>query len=227
MADYSRQQDFSAKSGLPILGSDVDSEFDELVTVIAGKCDESREGAANGIATLDAAQLIPVANLPQATLTAIGAAEIATDLEVRTGADSDRIVSPSGLKALLDYNAGYLTDLIELSSPGSDRILFHDQSVGGLNFLQVSSDFSLSGTTLSLASTIAAQTITTLTSTTVNTTTLALAGGNVTAPAAQRLEIDGYVVATHQDTSFTSGKIWFNNSAPTTQGSNGDIWFEY
>ena len=60
MADYARQHDFSTKSGTTIFGSEVDDEFDTLVTVIAGKVDESREAAANGIATLGAGATIPV-----------------------------------------------------------------------------------------------------------------------------------------------------------------------
>lgn len=49
----------------------------------------------------------------------------------------------------------------------------------------------------------------------------------LTGPSANRLEVGGRVAFIHDDTAQTSAEIFFSTSAPTTQGSNGDIYFEY
>lgn len=56
------------------------------------------KGLANGIATLDGSGTVPAAQLPQATETAIGAAEIATQAETDAGVDDTRFVTPLKLK---------------------------------------------------------------------------------------------------------------------------------
>ena len=61
----------------------------------------AQKGAANGIATLDANAVVPVAQLPSATTTAQGVVELATQTEVDTGTDSERAVTPSTLKTTI------------------------------------------------------------------------------------------------------------------------------
>ena len=41
------------------------------------------------------------------------------------------------------------------------------------------------------------------------------------------LEIDDDAVLKHNSTTYTSGEVWFSTSAPTTEGANGDIWYQY
>jgi len=88
MSDYSKTTDFAPKDALPsgdpektALGADLDVEFDALETAIASKVDESREGAANGIAPLDASGLILESDLPKGIAWSMltDAATIATD----------------------------------------------------------------------------------------------------------------------------------------------------
>lgn len=88
MTDYTKLTDFSAKDDLPTgdpektaFGADVDAELDALVVAIASKCDESREGAANGICPLDASGLVAESDLPKgiAWSTLTDAATVAVD----------------------------------------------------------------------------------------------------------------------------------------------------
>jgi len=140
MSDYSRQQDFNAKTGTTIFGSDVDSEFDALVTAVNSKVDESREGAANGIPTLDAGALIPAGisglatsgggQMPEASLTALGAVELATTSEATTLTDALRVITPDTLDDVLSANGGIAKDLQAMAAPGTDTILGYDLTAG-------------------------------------------------------------------------------------------------
>ena len=138
MSDYARQDDFSAKTGTAILGADVDAEFDAVLTAVNSKVDESREGAANGIATLGAGALIPVGisgaatsgggQVPEATATALGAVELATSVEATDLTDPSRVITPQTLNSVIEAMpgvglteaAGVLTvDLNELTTETS------------------------------------------------------------------------------------------------------------
>ena len=61
--------------------------------------EDSEKGVASGVATLDASSKIPVAQLPTATEAAIGAAEIATQIETNAATDDTRFVTPKKLLA--------------------------------------------------------------------------------------------------------------------------------
>ena len=155
MADYTQSIDFSAKDALATgdankvaKGADIDTELALISTSLASKVDESREAQANGIATLGATSLIPVAQLPAATTTAVGVLEIATDAETTTGTATDKWITPANLKAVNDQNAAILTDLIALADPGADRILFWDNGTTEAAFLTVSTGLTLTGTNL-------------------------------------------------------------------------------
>lgn len=61
--------------------------------------EDAEKGVASGVATLDASSKIPVAQLPTATEAAIGAAEIATQIETNAATDDTRFVTPKKLYA--------------------------------------------------------------------------------------------------------------------------------
>lgn len=61
--------------------------------------EDAEKGVASGVATLDASSKIPVAQLPTATEAAIGAAEIATQIETNAATDDTRFVTPKKLFA--------------------------------------------------------------------------------------------------------------------------------
>jgi hypothetical protein len=58
-------------------------------------------------------------------------------------------------------------------------------------------------------------------------TGLTIGSAILTGPSANRLEVGGRVALIHDNASYTSAEVYFNDSAPTTQGNNGDIWYEY
>jgi|SRR5690606_32696207 len=45
--------------------------------------------------------------------------------------------------------------------------------------------------------------------------------------AAGQIAVEGAAVFTHNNGTFTSAKVFFGTSAPTTEGANGDIYFEH
>ena len=45
--------------------------------------------------------------------------------------------------------------------------------------------------------------------------------------AAGQIGVEGDAVFSHDSGTYTSAKVFFSTSAPTTEGSNGDIYFEY
>ena len=90
MANYTKNTNFGAKDALVtgeaekiILGADMDAEFDEIATRSADKEDKTNKGAVSGYCALDASQLVAIANLPTATLTARGILELATATDAR------------------------------------------------------------------------------------------------------------------------------------------------
>ena len=116
MSDYQRSWDFSAKTGQVISGTEVDDEFDALVIAVNSKVDESREGQANGIATLNGSALLPAGisgnavsgngQIPEASATSLGAVELATSLEATTRTDPLRAITPDTLNDVLAQAAG-------------------------------------------------------------------------------------------------------------------------
>jgi len=69
---------------------------------------KSEKGSANGIPSLDGASKIPTAQLPAASETATGAAEIATQAETDTGTDDERIITPLKLNNLAGVRGFFL-----------------------------------------------------------------------------------------------------------------------
>jgi hypothetical protein len=162
MSDYSRQQDFSTKTGTVILGSEVDSEFDALLTAVNSKVDESRESAANGIATLDGSALIPAGisgdpdsgggQMPEASATSLGAVELANITEARTLSDPLRVITADTLNDVLTANGGHAKHLQAISGlgGGGDKLFMFDDTDDTLKTATLGTGISITGTTVSL-----------------------------------------------------------------------------
>lgn len=126
MSDYTVTTDFSAKDSLPandpekdILGADFDVEFDAIAVAIATKLD------------LD---------------------DRATQAQAEAGTNNTTWMTPLRVSQAIAGagagGAGIVNDLIGLTNPGADRILFWDNSAGEAGFLEVGAGLTLSGTTL-------------------------------------------------------------------------------
>lgn len=88
------------------------------------------------------------------------------------------------------------------------------------------SDF---GTYISPGDTVASLTITALTSPTSTITTLNIgnADTSVTRDSAGKIAVEGRSVFMHDDAALSSARVFFSTAAPTTEGSDGDIWLQY
>ena len=107
MSNYTPGTDFSVKDGLTtgdpekiILGADIDDELDAINTAISSKEDTANKGASSGYAPLDGSSLVPAANLPTATSTAIGALETATTAEAQAVTATDKIITPGNIASV-------------------------------------------------------------------------------------------------------------------------------
>lgn len=114
MADYTQNTFFSPKdsliSGDPakrIRGSDIDAEFVEIQSAISTKEDKSSKNQPSGYVGLDASQQVPRVYLPQANELLRGTVELATVEEATTGTDTERAVTPAGLKAAMPVVVSY------------------------------------------------------------------------------------------------------------------------
>lgn len=162
MSDYTQSIDFSAKDALPsgtaakaAKGADLDTELALISTAIASKVDESREGQANGICNLDASSLVAVAFLPPGTSSAAGILELALDAETITGTDTARAITPANLKAVLDQNAGIVTDFLGFTDTGTDRLYGWDETTNEAIQFTLGDGLTFSGTTVNLADAVA------------------------------------------------------------------------
>lgn len=150
MTDYTKTTDFAVKDGLAsgnaakaAKGTEIDTELDNIATAVATKYDVNDRGAASGIAPLDGSALLPAANLPVATEVAIGALEIATELEAEGLVVDDKIVTPLKLDDVLGNAAGasivYTAGVFNVNSSGlgttvpltTDTVPYYDVSVTG------------------------------------------------------------------------------------------------
>lgn len=110
MTDYNKSTDFAIKdtyaTGNPLKrtsGTEVDDEFNAIEVAVATKEDSANKGVAGGYCPLDAGGLVDPTDLPAATESAQGAAELATDAEVNAGTDDTRIITP--LKLATEFTA--------------------------------------------------------------------------------------------------------------------------
>lgn len=133
MSDYSVTTDFSAKDALStgdpeklILGSDFDTEFDNIATAVATKYDSG-----------------DLASQAQA------------EAAINSSASNVVLLTPLRLWNWASDNAGIVEELQALADPGADRILFWDDGeAAGSNvaFLTVANGVEISGTTLQMPS---------------------------------------------------------------------------
>lgn len=148
MTDYTKNSNFTAKTGTPVIGADFDSEFDELATAVASKEDKTNKGANNGYAGLGPTGLVDPTDLPAATDAAQGAVELATTAEVVTGTDTTRAVTAAGVEAWGAQNAGMVQDIADLADPNADQLLGWDDSAGAVVGFTMGSQLAFSGTTI-------------------------------------------------------------------------------
>lgn len=239
MSDYSLQVTWSTKDALAtgsqlkaISATELGNEFSAIATAIATKYDsDDLASEAVAEALTSNSKLITPLNLDQVFKDNDG---VISDLQALTGQAADALYGwDNSAAAAIGFTLGtglaFDTTTVKLShlgieslaDPNADRILFWDDSAGATAWLTLSSDFSISGTTISLASTISTQTITTLTS-----TSIVLAGATLAANS-DVLEWGNQAILMHNSTSYEGSEVWFSTSAPTTQGNNGDIWYQY
>jgi hypothetical protein len=139
MSDYTKTVDFAAKDALAsgnaakaAKGTEVDTEFNNIATAVNTKYDVADRDIANGICPLDAGTLVPVANLPVATTTAIGALEVATAAESTALTLNTRTITPLRFnEAAIAFNLlleGNLSWLHNLTDPGFDVLYGWDDS---------------------------------------------------------------------------------------------------
>lgn len=151
MSAYTKITDFSAKDSLPsgnagkvIVGAEFDAEFDAIQVAVNTKYDDNDNNVANGIAALDGSALISPAVIPTATFTAVGGGEIATAAEASASTSQTTLLTPWHL----NNQAGVLSDLINLTDPGVDRLLFWDESATDTTWLTVGTGLAITDTTI-------------------------------------------------------------------------------
>lgn len=255
MTDYTKNSNFTAKTGTTIEGADFDSEFDEIATAVASKEDKANKGANNGYCGLGAGGLVDPTDLPAATESAQGAVELATTAEAVTGTDTARAVTPAGVTAVLAQNGGLLQDIAGFSDPNGDYFLFWDDSAGQVNYCGVGTGLTLgAGTTLAFdgnASNLSSGTIPdariAVTGVTQHQASLSIAetqiaDGSLLARVADAETISGgwTFSAVANITRASQGKYVYLNGSGNTGGAitlstaaesgvpaNGDIWIQH
>lgn len=174
MSDYTQITDFSAKDALTtgdpekiILGADLDAELSAISTAVSSKYDSddiASEAQAEALA-LDTVLLTPLqlANVMNDNAGMVGDIQALADPNVDTvlGWDDSAgavigftlgtgITSTAGGAIELDF-----LGLEDLTDPGADRIAFWDDSLGALTWLVPGAGLDLTGTTLSVPSSVA------------------------------------------------------------------------
>lgn len=130
MSDFVKSQEYSDKDALAsgdpeklILGTDFDVELDALTVAIASKYDST---------------------------------DIASQAQAEAGTSNTVLMTPLRVAQLLGTapgggaSAGIVLDLLGLTDPNADRILFWDDSASAAAFLTVGTGLSITGTTLSV-----------------------------------------------------------------------------
>lgn len=134
---------------------------------------------------------------------------------------------PNELNTVVGMNDN---DYVVIEDTGTDqarRILWPDFEAA-LSITE--SQISDLGTYIEAGDTVSALTITNLTSSAIAVTTVNLGQNtdtSLTRRAAGDIQVEGKTVARHQNSTYDSCQVWVNTAAPTTQGLNGDLWFQY
>lgn len=88
--------------------------------------------------------------LAVAIATKYDSSDIASQAQAEAGASNTTLLTPLRLQNWSDYGAGMLTDIRNLSDPNADRLMFWDDSAGGIAFLTLGTGLSISGTTIAV-----------------------------------------------------------------------------
>lgn len=289
MADYTKNYNWTSKDGLSsgeaekvIQGTQFDAEFDDIQTAVNSKLDSSDYNVANGVAGLDASALLLPAQIPQATTTAVGGGETATDTEANTGASAGTgtttLLTPSNLNAVLTQAAGngithsagvlsistHLTNIDALAKTDGNIIVANGTTWVAESGATARASLGLTiGTNVQAwdadLDAIAALTKGNGTMIVGNGTTWVAESGatlrtsigvgtgdspqftavnighatdtTISREAAGHIAVEGQTVAQHGtgqvNANYSSCDIFMSTSAPTTEGANGDIWFQY
>lgn len=231
MSDYSRQVDFSAKDALSpgdpaklIKGTDVDSEFDAILTAVNSKYDS------NDIASIAEAQ-DESDNTKLITPSRLGSwadanGGIVGDLQDLADPGADAILGwDDSASAAIGFTLGNGVETSGTALQADISWLNSNISINNSNWSGTDLAVANGGTGASSASAAA----TNLGLGTGNSPTFAgvtVGSAVLTGPAADRLEIGGDMILKHQSSSYTSAEVYFSTSNPSG-GSNGDIWFKH
>ena len=135
MTDYVKSVNYASKDALAtgealkiVSGTEINTEFDRIVTAIGTKFDPTDKDVNDGLCPLDGSSVVPAGNLPAASTTLAGIAELATIAEAVTGTDTGRTITPDALQGVLDNAGGLLQDIKILVDPNADTILGWDDS---------------------------------------------------------------------------------------------------
>ena len=124
MSDYTFGNDFSVKDALP------DNDPDKLI--LGADLDTEFEALETAIATK------------------YDSSDIATEAQAIAGASNSVLITPLRMaQYVAGSGAGVVGDLIALTDPGADRILFWDDSDDAVEWLTVGTGLSITGNTLS------------------------------------------------------------------------------
>lgn len=124
MSDYSQVNDYSAKDAL--------STGNPLKLIKGSDIDAEFAAISTAIASK------------------FDTTDVASAGEAQAGTSNTVVITPGRLTSWAQNGAGVLEDIQQLADPGADRLLFFDFSAGSGAFLQLSAEFSLTDTTLSL-----------------------------------------------------------------------------
>jgi hypothetical protein len=202
LTDYTKNHDYAGKDALlttdpekAILGTDIASDLDEIVTAIASKYDNT---------------------------------DIASQAQAEAGTSNTVLMTPLRVSQFLADSggggAGVLIDLIALTDPGADRILFWDESANNTTWLTVSTGLTLTGTNLTVDATVLDHdTLTNFVANEhINHTSVVLTleeglqwstgGTDISASATAKLDFSGLVEETTLDIANDDFVFWDNSA---------------
>lgn len=227
MSDYTKTTNFTAKDSLPTGNSGKlikGSDFDTEFDAIA-----------------------------TAVATKYDSGDLASEAQAQAETLNTVLMTPLRVANWADANAGMVGDIQALADPGADRLLGWDDSASAVVGFTLGSDFTITGTTISVddtqltitesqisdlgtyiesGDTVAALTITaaTLTEATVTTLNVGSTASSLTQNGTNpdQIDLEGDTVFSHESGTYNSAKIHFSNGTePTTEGNDGDIFLVY
>jgi hypothetical protein len=150
--------------------------------------------------------------------------DLATQAQAEAGTNNTTFMSPLRVAQYLAQNAGVLFDILALTDPGGDRILFWDESANDTTWLTVSTGLTITDTTLTVdASVLDHDTLTNFVANEhINHTAVVLTltegiqwstgGTDISASATAKLDISGLVEETTLDVANDDVVFWDNSA---------------